>query len=45
MVFLEDVAVGDKAPVAFGTDLDVLPLRYELTTEQRTALQADLDGA
>ena len=29
--------VGATAPVAFGTDLDVLPLRAELTAEQKNA--------
>jgi hypothetical protein len=35
---------GPQAPVAVGSDLDVLSVESELTSEQRGALQADLDS-
>ena len=35
--------VGGRAPVAIGSDLPALTIRTELSAEQRTALQNDLD--
>jgi hypothetical protein len=37
-------AVGERAPVAIGTDLPALDVEIALTPEQRAALAADLSG-